>query len=60
VLTTAGIENPQAFVVTYSDGDMAVTAVERLRLAYPSGLYIDVGRVEIYFWGDMFHIFYIL
>lgn len=36
VLTTAGIEDPQAFVVTYSDSEMASKAVERLRLAYPS------------------------
>lgn len=36
VLSTAGIEDPQAFVVTYSDSDQASKAVERLRLAYPS------------------------
>lgn len=36
VLSTAGIEDPQAFVVTYSDSDQAAKAVERLRLAYPS------------------------
>lgn len=36
VLTTVGIEDPQAFVVTYSDSELASKAVERLRLAYPS------------------------
>lgn len=36
VLTTAGIEDPQAFVVTYSESEQAFKAVERLRLAYPS------------------------
>ena len=36
VLTTAGIEDPSAFVVTYSDTEQAFKAVERLRLAYPS------------------------
>lgn len=36
VLTTAGIEDPQAFVVTYTDSEQASKAVERLRLAYPS------------------------
>lgn len=36
VLTTVGIEDPQAFVVTYADSEQASKAVERLRLAYPS------------------------
>ena len=36
VLTTAGIESPHAFVVTYAEPEMASQAVERLRLAYPS------------------------
>ena len=36
VLTTAGIEDPQAFVVTDSESEQASKAVERLRLAYPS------------------------
>ena len=36
VLTTAGIENPHAFVVTYAEPELATQAVERLRLAYPS------------------------
>lgn len=36
VLTTVGIEDPRAFVVTYSDSELASKAVERLRLAYPS------------------------
>ena len=36
VLMTAGIDSPYAFVVTYSEPELATQAVERLRLAYPS------------------------
>eukprot|EP00611_Tribonema_gayanum_P026044 TRINITY_DN609_c0_g1_i1.p1 TRINITY_DN609_c0_g1~~TRINITY_DN609_c0_g1_i1.p1 ORF type:complete len:849 (-),score=251.85 TRINITY_DN609_c0_g1_i1:287-2530(-) len=35
VIETAGINNPKALVVTYSNHDLAVSAVERLRAAYP-------------------------
>lgn len=36
VLSTAGIENPKAFVVTYSDKEMCFKTVERLREAFPN------------------------
>ena len=36
VLSTAGIENPRAFVVTYTDPELCFKSVERLREAFPS------------------------
>lgn len=36
VLETAGIDNPKAFVVTYSDEETSLKAVERLHECYPS------------------------
>lgn len=36
VIETAGIVNPKALVVTYSDRELAVSAVERLRPAFPA------------------------
>jgi TrkA-N domain len=36
VIETAGVLNPKALVVTYSNHELAVSAVERLRGAYPS------------------------
>lgn len=35
VLSTIGVENPRAFVVTYADSEVKLKAVERLRTAYP-------------------------
>eukprot|EP01038_Epipyxis_sp_PR26KG_P011716 gene11716-15683_t len=35
VLSTAGIENPKAFIVTYDDDEMNIKAVERLHESYP-------------------------
>jgi voltage-gated potassium channel Kch len=36
VLSTAGIENPRAFVVTYRDPEVSIKTVERLHQSYPS------------------------
>ena len=36
VLSTAGIENPKAFVVTFEDSESCLKTVEKLRYAYPS------------------------
>lgn len=36
MLSTAGIENPRAFVVTYTDPELCFKSVERLREAFPS------------------------
>lgn len=36
VLETAGIRDPKAFVVTYSDKEQNYKAVERLKLAFPN------------------------
>ena len=36
VLTTAGIDNPKAFVVTYADLESSIKAVERLHQSFPS------------------------
>lgn len=36
VLSTAGINSPRAFAVTYSDQQMSLIAVERLRESFPS------------------------
>ena len=35
VLTTAGIDSPKAFVVTYDDAETSTKAVERLHQAFP-------------------------
>ena len=36
VLSTAGIESPKGFIITYDDYEMSHKAVERLREAFPS------------------------
>ena len=36
VLSTAGIDTPKAFVVTYADDELTFKAVERLRQSYPT------------------------
>jgi voltage-gated potassium channel Kch len=36
VLSTAGIETPKGFIITYNDYEMSHKAVERLREAFPS------------------------
>lgn len=50
VLSTAGIDSPKVFVVTYADDELTFKAVERLRQSYPTTpIYSRASDMSVFF-----------